>query len=122
MSLILSFTAPTRQGIIFRAYCCTQSPQDCCLLFCDASVEGIGRLWRGSVVGASSVASGVIRLGGRAQDVLCAAFFVGCLLAYVRFVRQPSRLGFVAWNVVGILALMSKPAAVSLVPILPVVG
>jgi len=52
------------------------------------------------------------------KDVLCAAFFLAALLAYVHHADRPSRRRFLTWNALGALALMSKPPAVCLVPML----
>ncbi len=52
------------------------------------------------------------------KDVLCALFFIAATLAYLRYAERPSRGRYLAWNGLGALALMSKPAAVSLVPVL----
>jgi protein O-mannosyl-transferase len=48
------------------------------------------------------------------KDVLCALFFVATILLYLRFVEQPSRRRYAGWLCCGVLALMSKPTAVSL--------
>ena len=48
------------------------------------------------------------------KDVLCALFFVAAVLAYLRYAERPSRPRYAAWLLCGALALMSKPAAVSL--------
>lgn len=52
------------------------------------------------------------------KDVLCALFFLATLLAYLSYADQPSRWRYVIWNGLGVMALMSKPSAVCLVPIL----
>ena len=52
------------------------------------------------------------------KDVLCAAFFLGAVLAYLRYVERPSRGGYMGWAALGMCALLSKPAAVSIVPVL----
>jgi Flp pilus assembly protein TadD len=52
------------------------------------------------------------------KDVLCALFFIATILAYLRAADCPSPARYLAWNGLGALALMSKPAAVSLVPVL----
>jgi tetratricopeptide (TPR) repeat protein len=52
------------------------------------------------------------------KDVLCALFFIATVLAYLRYAESPSPGRYVAWVVLGALALMSKPAAVSLAPVL----
>jgi Flp pilus assembly protein TadD len=52
------------------------------------------------------------------KDVLCAVFFMATVLAYLRYAECPSRGRHVAWIGLGALALMSKPAAVSLLPVL----
>jgi Flp pilus assembly protein TadD len=52
------------------------------------------------------------------KDVLCALFFLAALLAYLNYAARPSRRGYLAWTVLGALALMSKPSAVCLVPVL----
>jgi tetratricopeptide (TPR) repeat protein len=52
------------------------------------------------------------------KDVLCALFFLATLLAYLNYAARPSRWGYLAWTALGAMALMSKPSAVCLVPIL----
>jgi Flp pilus assembly protein TadD len=52
------------------------------------------------------------------KDVLCALFFIATVLAYLRYAERPSPRRYVAWTALGALALMSKPVAVSLAPIL----
>ncbi len=52
------------------------------------------------------------------KDILCALFFIATTLAYLRYAERPSRGRYLAWNSLGALALMSKPAAVSLAPVL----
>ena len=52
------------------------------------------------------------------KDVLCALFFIATVLAYLRYAERPSSGRYAAWIALGALALMSKPAAVSLAPIL----
>jgi hypothetical protein len=52
------------------------------------------------------------------KDVLCALFFIATVLAYLRYAERPSPRRYVAWTVLGALALMSKPVAVSLAPVL----
>ena len=52
------------------------------------------------------------------KDVLCAAFFLATILAYVRWIEAPSRQRYWAWNGLASLALMSKPTGVTLVVIL----
>jgi Flp pilus assembly protein TadD len=52
------------------------------------------------------------------KDVLCALFFIATVLAYLRYAERPSPRRYVAWIGLGTLALMSKPVAVSLAPIL----
>ncbi len=52
------------------------------------------------------------------KDVLCAVFFIATILAYLRYAERPSRGRFAAWTCLAALALMSKPSAVSLAPIL----
>lgn len=54
------------------------------------------------------------------KDVLCALFFIASLLAYLHYhssVRQTWR-GYLAWTGLAFLALLSKPVAVCLVPVL----
>jgi tetratricopeptide (TPR) repeat protein len=48
------------------------------------------------------------------KDVLCAAFFLAAIAAYLRYLDRPSRARYAAWLSLGLLALMSKPTAVSL--------
>jgi Flp pilus assembly protein TadD len=48
------------------------------------------------------------------KDVLCALFFLATIAAYLRYLERPSRARYAAWLSCGALALMSKPAAVSL--------
>ncbi|MGO9095486.1 MAG: hypothetical protein ACLQGV_09710, partial [Bryobacteraceae bacterium] len=48
------------------------------------------------------------------KDVLCALFFLATIATYLRYVERPSRARYAAWLSCGALALMSKPAAVSL--------
>ncbi len=52
------------------------------------------------------------------KDVLCATFFLGAVLAYLRYVERPSLGRYVGWAALGVCALLSKPAAVSIVPVL----
>ncbi len=52
------------------------------------------------------------------KDVLCALFFIAAILAYLRCAERPSRPRYAAWMVLAALALMSKPTAVCLAPIL----
>lgn len=52
------------------------------------------------------------------KDVLCALFFIATLLAYLNHADRPSRWSYLAWSGLGALAMMSKPTAVCLVPIL----
>jgi protein O-mannosyl-transferase len=52
------------------------------------------------------------------KDVLCALFFMAAVLAYLRYAERPSPGRHYAWILLAALALMSKPAAVSLAPIL----
>ena len=52
------------------------------------------------------------------KDVLCALFFLAAVLAYLRYLHRPSRPRYAAWLSLGLLALMSKPTAVSLPVIL----
>jgi tetratricopeptide (TPR) repeat protein len=52
------------------------------------------------------------------KDVLCALFFIATVLAYLRYAERPSRRRYVAWIGLAALALMSKPVAVSLAPVL----
>jgi tetratricopeptide (TPR) repeat protein len=48
------------------------------------------------------------------KDVLCALFFLATVATYLRYLERPSRARYAAWLSCGALALMSKPAAVSL--------
>jgi len=48
------------------------------------------------------------------KDVLCAFFFVAAIVAYLRYAKQPSRGRYALWLGCGVLALMSKPTAVTL--------
>jgi Flp pilus assembly protein TadD len=48
------------------------------------------------------------------KDVLCAFFFVASLVAYLRYAKQPSRTRYALWLGCGVLALLSKPTAVTL--------
>ena len=48
------------------------------------------------------------------KDVLCAFFFVAALITYIRYVEKPSRARYSIWLACGILALLSKPTAVTL--------
>jgi tetratricopeptide (TPR) repeat protein len=52
------------------------------------------------------------------KDLLCALFFLATLLAYLNYAARASRRGYLAWTGLGTLALMSKPLAVCLVPVL----
>ena len=52
------------------------------------------------------------------KDVLCALFFLAAIATYLRYLERPSRARYAAWLSCGALALMSKPAAVSLPAIL----
>jgi len=52
------------------------------------------------------------------KDVLCAVFFLATPVAYVTCAASPSRRGYLIWNLLGVLALMAKPSAVCIVPIL----
>jgi Tfp pilus assembly protein PilF len=52
------------------------------------------------------------------KDVLCALFFVAAIAAYLRYIERPSRVRYAGWLCCGALALMSKPAAVSLPAVL----
>ena len=52
------------------------------------------------------------------KDVLCALFFIATALAYLRYADRPSRGHYLAWTSLGALALLSKPTAVCLVPVL----
>ena len=52
------------------------------------------------------------------KDVLCALFFIAAVLAYLRDTELPTARRYIAWTILGALALMSKPVAVSLVPTL----
>jgi Flp pilus assembly protein TadD len=52
------------------------------------------------------------------KDVLCALFFIATVLAYLRYAERPSKPRYLAWIGFAALALMSKPVAVSLAPIL----
>jgi Flp pilus assembly protein TadD len=52
------------------------------------------------------------------KDVLCAFFFTAALLAYAPYAERPSGGRYAAWLGLGVLALMSKPTAVCLAPIL----
>jgi tetratricopeptide (TPR) repeat protein len=53
------------------------------------------------------------------KDVLCALFFIATVLAYLHHAECPSTGRHAAWLTLGALALMSKPTAVSLAVILP---
>jgi Tfp pilus assembly protein PilF len=48
------------------------------------------------------------------KDVLCAFFFLAAVALYLRYKGRPSRWLYAAWLSCGLLALMSKPTAVSL--------
>ena len=52
------------------------------------------------------------------KDVLCAFFFVGAVAIYLRYKSSRSRRQYAAWMSCGVLALMSKPTAVTLPVIL----
>jgi dolichyl-phosphate-mannose--protein O-mannosyl transferase len=52
------------------------------------------------------------------KDVLCGLFFIAAVLAYLRCAEHPSRRRYAAWNIAAALALMSKPTAVCLAPVL----
>ena len=52
------------------------------------------------------------------KDVLCAMFFIATVLAYLRYAELRSMRRYAAWIALAALALMSKPVAVSLAPIL----
>jgi protein O-mannosyl-transferase len=52
------------------------------------------------------------------KDVLCAIFFLAAVAIYLRYRNNPSRRLYVAWVACGLLALMSKPTAVTLPVIL----
>jgi Flp pilus assembly protein TadD len=52
------------------------------------------------------------------KDVLCAVFFIATILAYLRYIELPSRGRYIAWICLAGLALMSKPTAVCLAPVL----
>ena len=52
------------------------------------------------------------------KDVLCALFFTATVLAYLRYAEYSSRRRYLSWNGFAVLALMSKPVAVGLAPIL----
>ena len=52
------------------------------------------------------------------KDVLCALFFLATILAYLRYVAQPSPARYAGWTCLAALAFMSKPTAVCLAPIL----
>jgi tetratricopeptide (TPR) repeat protein len=52
------------------------------------------------------------------KDVLCAFFFIAALLAYLHYAERPAAGRYATWTVLGILALLSKPAAVCLAPTL----
>jgi tetratricopeptide (TPR) repeat protein len=52
------------------------------------------------------------------KDVLCALFFIATVLAYLRYAERPSPGRYAAWIALAALALMSKPVAVGLAPIL----
>jgi len=48
------------------------------------------------------------------KDVLCAFFFFAAVAVYLKYATQPSKKLYAAWTCCGLLALMSKPTAVSL--------
>jgi len=48
------------------------------------------------------------------KDVLCALFFLAAIVFYLAYASRPSRGLYAAWTICGLLALMSKPTAVSL--------
>jgi Tfp pilus assembly protein PilF len=52
------------------------------------------------------------------KDVLCALFFLATIAIYLRYVKQPSPARYAGWLCCGMLALMSKPTAVSLPTVL----
>ncbi len=52
------------------------------------------------------------------KDVLCAAFFLASIAAYLRYLESPTWRRYTAWLALGACALMSKPTAVSLPAIL----
>jgi len=52
------------------------------------------------------------------KDVLCAVFFFAAVAFYLQYANQPSRKLYAAWTCCGLLALMSKPTAVSLTIVL----
>jgi hypothetical protein len=52
------------------------------------------------------------------KDVLSALFFIATVLAYLRYAERPSLGRYLAWIALAALALVSKPVAVSLAPIL----
>ena len=52
------------------------------------------------------------------KDVLCAAFFLAAIHAYLHYLDRQTRPRYAAWLCLGLLALMSKPTAVSLPVIL----
>jgi protein O-mannosyl-transferase len=48
------------------------------------------------------------------KDVLCAFFFVATLVAYLRYAQRQTRVRYALWLGCGVLALLSKPTAVTL--------
>ncbi len=52
------------------------------------------------------------------KDVLCAAFFLAAILAYLHYLDRRTRPRYAAWLCLGLMALMSKPTAVSLPAVL----
>jgi tetratricopeptide (TPR) repeat protein len=52
------------------------------------------------------------------KDVICAAFFLAAILAYLHYLDRRTLRRYAAWLCLGLLALMSKPTAVSLPVIL----
>lgn len=48
------------------------------------------------------------------KDVLCALFYLSCMAAYISYLERPSKARYVCWFLLGTLALMSKPTAVTL--------
>lgn len=52
------------------------------------------------------------------KDVLCAFFVIATVAAYLRYAKGQSRSRYAAWLLLGCLALMSKPTAVTLPVIL----
>ena len=77
----------------------------------------LGNAWAASI-GAALFALHPLRVESVAwaselKDVLCAAFYLGALLAYLRYARAPSLRRYLVVAVALALALLSKPMAVT---------